>query len=526
MHARKLLAGLATTAVALSGVALTAGSAHAAWTAQPDDTVFTPVTADVIGSGSDTSQHALKLLAEAWNAQTPAPAFRLSTYSATGGGDVQLPGKLVVRPNGSTGGKNQLRTTGGEAEFDFARSSSPISTTEAGDGLRGFPFAVDSLQMAVASSASNAPAAITPAQIVGIYEGTIDEWSDIDPTKTGDIVAMIPQQDSGTRSFFVQQLTAIKGSTVNLAGDLEEVQEHDDAEVKGNPNAIAPFSVGRAGLTGGTLRLLTGWKADRALYNVVRLTDLADATKGPRLQALFGESGFICSTAAREQITKAGFQQLATPANGGSCGTLVENSTTNFKLNQQVITTTKLTVTSTAAGSAKLTASVTGASAPQGTVTFKQGATVLKAGVNLVSGQATTTVTGLKPGVVSYTAEFVPAAESGFDPSSASATGTVKAGSKLTAKFPKSAKAGKKVKGTVTVKLTDVSAKATGKVVVKAGSKTVGTGKLKNGKVTITLKKLKAGKNKLKAVWTGDANGVGSQKAFTVKVAKAKKAKK
>lgn len=526
MHARKLLAGLATAAVAVSGVALSAGPASAAWAVQPDDTTFTPVTADVIGAGSDTTQHAVKLLADAWNAQSPAPAFRLATFSALGGGDVQLPGKLVTRPNGSTQGKNQLRTAGGEAEFDFARSSSAVNDTEFNDGLRAFPFAVDALQMAVsASTPSHAPASITPAQLVDIYEGDINNWSEIDPTKSGEIDAMIPQDGSGTRSFFKGQLDAIKGSSVTLAGDLIQVQEHDDTQIKNNPDAIAPFSVGRAGLTGGTLRLLNGWSAKRALYNVVRNTDLADATKGARLQSLFGEDGFFCSTAARDYISEAGFQQLATPANGGgACGTLVQ-STTNFLLNEQVVTTTKLAVTSTAARTAKLTATVTGASAPQGTVTFYDGATVLKAGVSLISGQATTTVSGLKPGAVSYRAVFTPAEGSKFEASEASATGTVKTSSAVAVKFAKSVKAGKKVKGTVTVTLAGVSAKASGKVTVKLGAKTVASGALKAGKVTLTLKKLKTGANKLKAVYAGDANAVGAQKAFTVKVAKAKKKK-
>lgn len=525
MHARTLLAGLATTAVALSGVALSAGSASAAWAVQPDDTSFTPVSADVIGVGSDTSQHAVKLLAEAWNAQSPAPAYKLSTYAATGGGDVQLPGKLLTRPNGSGQGKNMLRTAGGEAEVDYARSSSAVSDTEFNDGLRAFPFAADSLQMVVRSAApSNAPTSITPMQIVGIYEGTINNWSEIDASKSGEIVAMIPQDGSGTRKFFTDTLSAIKGSAVNLASDLQQVQEHDDSQIVLDANAIAPFSVGRAGLTGGTLRLLSGWKADRALYNVVRNTDLVDPTKGARLQALFGEDGFFCSTAARDYIAEAGFQQLATPANGGgACGTLVQ-TTSNFLLNEQVVTTTKLAISSTTAGAAKLTATVTGASAPQGTVTFYNGASVLKANVGLISGQATTTVSGLKPGAVSYRAVFTPAEGSKFDASEATASGVVKTASKIAAKFPKSVKAGKKVTGTVTVTLTGVSTKATGKVTVKLGSKTVASGNLKSGKVTLTLKKLKAGKaNKLKAVYAGDSTAVGATKTFTVKVAKAKK---
>ena len=56
--------------------------------------------------------------------------------------------------------------------------------------------------------------------------------------------------------------------------------------IKNDPNAIAPFSVGRAGLLGTTLRLEAGWQADRALYNVVRGADLSNAD----VQAVFGRA--------------------------------------------------------------------------------------------------------------------------------------------------------------------------------------------------------------------------------------------
>ena len=73
MFARTLVTGLVAVATS-SAIALTAGPASAALTTDPDDTTgFTPGTTDIIGVGSDTSQHALKLLADAYNADGADP---------------------------------------------------------------------------------------------------------------------------------------------------------------------------------------------------------------------------------------------------------------------------------------------------------------------------------------------------------------------------------------------------------------------------------------------------------------------
>lgn len=524
MHARKLLAGLATTAVTLSALALSAGPASAVYTQDPDDPGFTPIASDLIGVGSDTTMHAMHLLGAAWNAETPAPSFRIASYSALGGGTLPLPGGEVNRPNGSGSGKTVLYNPS-NPDVDFARSSSANSPAETSAGLQMFPFALDTLRMAVSNNVtSHAPAALTKAQIVDIYKGNITNWSEVGGTP-GVIAPKTPQPGSGTRSFWDGQLKAMNGGvTVTYGASVVEVQEHDDATIKGDANAIAPFSEGRSALLGTTLRLLSadptaGWKADRAVYNVVRGADLGRAD----IQAVFGPEGFVCSTEARPLIEEAGFKQFASEADGGVCGVATQEATSNFLLNERVVTTTKLAVTSTSAGTAKLVATVTGSTSPSGTVSFFQGETPVKENVGLISGQATTTVTGLTPGAVSYRAVFNPTADSPFEGSEATGAGVVKTSSAISESFPAKVKAGKKATGAVTVALSGVSAKATGTVKVLAGAKTLASGKLSGGKVTLSLKKLKTGVNKLKVVWAGDSAAVGSQKAFTVKVLKKKK---
>ncbi|WP_134741385.1 substrate-binding domain-containing protein [Nocardioides sp. 503] len=522
MHARKLFATTVTSVVAFSAIALTTAPAHAAYTADPDDTAFTPTSADLIGVGSDTSQHALKLLADGWNATSPA--VRVASYSALGGGTIPLPNATeITRPNGSGAGKGLLYGAGNNTQIDFARSSSALNANEQGGGLQAFPFALDTLVMAVSKTvASNAPASLTPAQIVDIYKGNITNWNQVGGSN-GIIAPKIPQAGSGTRTFFVAQLKAMNaGVDVTLGGKVEEVQEHSDAAIKSDANAVAPFSEGRAGLLGQTLRLESGWRADRALYNVVRGTDVGNAN----VLAVFGEQGYVCSTDARPLIEAAGFKQLATSAFEGVCGQPTQGATSNFTLNERVVTTTTLTVTSTVARTARLTARVAGSTSPSGTVSFYDGETVLGSNIPLTSGQAVLTKSGVAPGAHTYRAVFTPAAESVFEPSEDMGAGVVKTSSSITESFPAAVKAGKRARGTVTVVLAGVGAKATGLVKVMRGAKVLASKKLVSGKVVIVLPKLKVGANNLKVVWAGDAVSVGSSKVFKIKQAKAKKKKK
>lgn len=512
MYARKFLAGLATAALTTTVFTITAGSASAA--VDPDDTTFTPVAADLIGVGSDTSQRAIKLAAEAYNSSSPAPSARVASFAATGGGQITLPSGAVDRPNGSGAGKSRLYGAGNSADVDYARSSSAQNANETSAGLQSFPFALDTLVMAVSNNVpSHAPVSLTQAQIVSIYDGSVTNWSALGGT-AGTIAPKIPQAGSGTRSFFVSQLKAANGGVdVVLAASVAEVQEHDDTAIKGNADAVAPFSRGRAGLLGTTLRLEGGFTADRALYNVVRGSEIGLAA----VQSFFGSSGYLCSTAARPQIEAAGFDQLATPARGGVCGSPTQSASSNFTLNQAVVTATRVSVKATGAGTARVSAAVTGSTSPSGTVSFFEGSTPLAANVPLVSGQATTNVTGT-PGVHTYRAVFKPATGSVFEPSEGAGGGKLITSSSISEAFKSKLRQGKKLKGVVSVALAGTSTQPTGKVVVRKGSKTIASGKLSGGKVTLVLKKgLKNGINKLTAVWSGDDNALGSAVKFTVK---------
>ncbi|MBM0126495.1 substrate-binding domain-containing protein [Pimelobacter simplex] len=412
MSVRKTLTATFAAAVATSAVTLIASPAHAAYNPQPEDSKATPVAADLIGVGSDTTMLALYHAAVLWNDGAKAgygQSADVATFSALGGGEITLPTKgLVARPNGSSAGKAALLNADTYGtDLDFARSSDALKVGAEADNLKAIPFALDTVVMAVSNSTpSHAPAALTKEQLKSIYlcEAGFTDWSSLGGG-AGVIKPYVPQPGSGTEKFFKAQLgITTYGACVkdNVSGT--PVQEHSDAPVKNDPDAIVPISKGRAGLIpGNTVRLLEGAVAfKRAVYNVVRNADL----NKPEVQAFFGEDGFLCSAAAAGAIAEGGLTQLATPDNSGACGTGVE-STSNFTTNEVVSSTTTLTGTNVASG-VQLAAKVSGASQPTGSVAFYEGTTLLKKDVPLVSGQGTFVVPTPTAGAHTYKAVFTP----------------------------------------------------------------------------------------------------------------------
>jgi ABC-type phosphate transport system substrate-binding protein len=518
MSVRSILAGLATVAVAASATTMIAVAPASA------DPATTPDANDVVGVGSDTTENVLDFLADGTNGipgynfgKTAADPL-LASFDTVGSPTITLrttSSGPITRPVGSGAGKALLYGATNNPDVTFARSSSALSTTEVSAGLQAFPFALDTLKMAVDGAGSHAPASLTGQQVLDIYKGNITDWSAVGGT-AGTIKPYVPQSNSGTYSFFNAQLIALNGGTAFTYGaDVDNtMHENTDDVLKADPNAVAPFSVGKAALLfPTTVHLLDGFAPQRALYNVIRGVDLGNSV----LQGIFGTSGFICSNAAQPLIEAAGFHQLATPAHGGACGGATQSPTSNFTLNQPVNTGTTVTVSSKAARAATMVATVSASSPADGTVAFYEGTTLLQSGVPLVSGQATYTKTGTTPGTHSYTAMFTPTAGSVFNPSQGAGSGYVKTSSKITESFPAKVKQGVHAKGTITVLLKGITNKAKGKVKVFAGHKLLVKKGLSHGKVTLKLPKLKKGKNHLKIVWAGDTHAFGKTKKFTIK---------
>ncbi|RYB94551.1 hypothetical protein EUA93_09465 [Nocardioides oleivorans] len=530
MSVRRLFAGVSTAAVVAASLSLAAPAM--ADPAAP----YTPAASDVIGVGSDTSEFALAYLADGnagvagYNASNPAG--KLVSWNATapagGAATINLPNEAAAtRPNGSGAGKSTLYGAGNKTDIDFARSSSALNAAEKQAGLQAFPFAKDSLALATAKT-SNAPASISPADMVRIYSGTVTNWSQLGGT-AGVIAPKIPQSGSGTRSFFLDQLKAANGGTdVTLAGTVASVQEHDPAQVQNDPNAVAPFSIGRNSVIGAPLRIEGGFSAARALYNVVRQGDVAK----PEITAIFGDAGFICSAAAKPLITAAGFEQLLPKTQGGVCGVPTQDPTTNLAT-QQIATTTTVAGTSASAGALSLTATVaSGSTVADGLVSFflDGAATPTGTPVPLTGGKATKALTGIAAGAHTVVAKFAPSGSSVFLASQSAATpvtvaattvtppATTKAPTKLKSTFKKSYKAGAKVSGTIKV-TESADGKAAGKFTIKLGKKVVAKGKVKNGVAKVTnIKGLKKGKNKLVVEYAGSSAFKASKLKLTITI--------
>lgn len=536
MSARKSFGAVLATVVAGSALVMTAGPASAVYTPDSDDSKTTTITtADLVGVGSDTSQHALKLLADAWNGGARAgygQSFDVASFSALGGGTLPAPlvldagGAEVPRPTGSGPGRNTLYGATRVSGVDFARSSGNPSAQNFTDGMRVIPFALDTVVVAVAGSnpvAASNPA-LTLAQLRGIYVTCdITNWKQVNPSYPDKAIEpFVPKSGSGTEAFF-------KGSVlpadVTKYGDCVKdnvggvaIQEHDPALFTAKPNALVPFSKGRAALAG-TVKAVTGGEVEfkRNLYNVVR----QDEANRADIQSFFGEDGFVCSAAAHDLIKAAGFDQLATGDLGGDCGKVLNAPSSNFTLN--TITTPTVAVAGAGTSSAyNVTATLTSNPTAVGTVTFTEGATVLASKVSIVSGRAVTPPLKLAAGSHSIKAVYTPG-QANFKSAESTATVVVaapvaKTKAAISESFPAKVKLKKaksvSIKGIVKVK------GATGKVSVKKGKKTLKSATLKGGKASVKLPKLKKGTYKLTIAYKGDAKHLAGTKTFTIKVVK------
>jgi ABC-type phosphate transport system substrate-binding protein len=256
----KLLAG---SAAAAALVALAAGPALAD---PPSGT--TPRAGDAVGVGSNTDQFLFDQVSADFNKAKPKnPSLFYSwdaTNPVTGAEGDQIETKndcvTIARPNGSGAGVTALEdnTTDPSSSsnycIDYARSSSgPSSTTPACDATGGVCYvdlAGDAVTWAdrnAANGGTDAPASLTTADLVKIYECTVTNWDKVGG-KNAPIEAFLPQTSSGTRTFF---LTALGGGTTPITPGACVNDENNTLEeneginpVLDSAEAIFIFSVG------------------------------------------------------------------------------------------------------------------------------------------------------------------------------------------------------------------------------------------------------------------------------------------
>jgi ABC-type phosphate transport system substrate-binding protein len=259
----KVLAGTATAAVM---VALTAGPALA----DPPSGV-TPRATDAVSTGSDTTQYLLDQLAANFDKANKSATTKLYSWDAVNPDTLVIGDNIVTkkgctaiaRPDGSSAGIAALeanaRPSGNSTNYclDYARSSRARESTDPACASGGICFvslagdAVTWADRSAAAGGTDAPANLSTAQLVKIYECTDTNWDQVGG-QNATILPILPQTSSGTRQFF---LTALGGGTTPITpgscvvdgttSDPNSVEENEGINpLQNSPEAIFPFSVG------------------------------------------------------------------------------------------------------------------------------------------------------------------------------------------------------------------------------------------------------------------------------------------
>lgn len=360
------------TVAGVAGVAIAATLTGPALADPPTGVV--PKANSAVGVGSDTTQNVLNQLAKDYDSKSPGTP--LYSFDATGSATVVTKANCaaITRPNGSGAGitalKGNARPKGSTTSYciDFARSS---RAPQAGDtsAIAFVQYAQDAVTWSYASASSaptHAPSALTIQQLQAIYScnaallgtgktGPVT-WNEVGGTSTNQVVPVIPQSSSGTRSFFLKAINVTTlGSCVK--GQDNSVEENEGTNAifssKSGPDIVFPYSIavylaqtqnghgagqqGRLKLgngktsTGTVIPALNGPSGahqlnpalaqvglTRFVYNVVR--NVGTVHVPTYLQALFGKnsySGWLCTNAtAQADIRSYGFRTIS------SCGTV------------------------------------------------------------------------------------------------------------------------------------------------------------------------------------------------------------
>jgi ABC-type phosphate transport system substrate-binding protein len=231
----------------------------------------TPRPTDVVGVGSDTIQNVMDQLSVAYNA-THASG-KLYSFDATNpvtgamGDTIKLKSGSstcsIPRPDGSSAGitalENTGTTTGSQPCINFARSSRARATTDP-NTISFITLAGDAVTVST-QPGTHAPAnKITTSVLTGIYNCTITKWNQIPGNSggaTSTIRPMLPQNGSGTRSFFLGAIgVTTPGACVSTSDTAQGSGHLNDNTLQENQgvapslntnktNVIFPFSVAK-----------------------------------------------------------------------------------------------------------------------------------------------------------------------------------------------------------------------------------------------------------------------------------------
>lgn len=264
MAHRRTLAALAalgaTAALALAGVApASADPDNTKPGTSPTDSSGTPLPANKIYAtvGADAFAELTNNWASVYNAQTPAPARVIASYDAinpsTGAAGETIttkPGCPVARPNGANAGISAItlnQQTADKSEYciDFVRSSRAKNTTvSAENDLTFYAQSRDAVSYAVVGNAYAPTTPLTTAQLKGIFECTITDWSQVGG-QAGAIHVYTPPTTAATYTFFLQAIgSSLASVTSNCKGITTYAgQQNDGGSLNGDPQGILPYAV-------------------------------------------------------------------------------------------------------------------------------------------------------------------------------------------------------------------------------------------------------------------------------------------
>jgi ABC-type phosphate transport system substrate-binding protein len=155
----------------------------------------------------------------------------------------------IARPNGSSQGILQLGTfatsSSGPLCTNFARSSRARNSTDPAYAAGGIAFtamAGDAVTWSVPAVNTAAPASLTTAQLLAIFNCTDTNWDQVGGANEP-ITAILPQSGSGTLSTWLAALgLTTEGPCDQPTTGLEE--NEGDNSILNNPGAIFIYSVG------------------------------------------------------------------------------------------------------------------------------------------------------------------------------------------------------------------------------------------------------------------------------------------
>jgi hypothetical protein len=326
---------------------------------------------DVVGVGDDLSQYGVDFVADgnalgAAGLNSAGNAQRLINIDATadssGGTEyaststvanpveldptvVLAPGTTPVqRPSSSSAGLAALLAdTGSTQQIDYVRSSQlPSAAEQAAAGADGWGgldvirFATDTLQIATATGA-HAPAGLSLAELVKIYDGTYRTWGAIPgyhgSAPSAAIEPLLPAAGTDTRALFDADLAAANGGAPVVYGsDVLVVGDDDVNAILAAPSpadAIDPFSGGQlsliaqgyfgsdvqsevTGLSGTAPDGGASYDASHPLYVIVRDRDVAatahwlGSTRNWASILFVGSNDYIGSSRSAALIAAAG----------------------------------------------------------------------------------------------------------------------------------------------------------------------------------------------------------------------------